>query len=346
MLLFASLFVRVSAVGIFSEMGVFHVPISDGVKTDLTFPVPNTIVVFGSTHGYNALFGVGQSYIRHFGSVHQTSNVVGVFFGASPGKIRINGHSNLDLVLYVLIPPAECDTFYVTTAPTEFFSIGTPIANVTDGAESRSCLWRVHPSTFRYRARSENLQPRDSFRVHSTSLSSGDLTRITTIASNVAITFFRYWRSGHIIGRFAELEFTGINSDPFPSSHGRFPAGGKPDILRVDSGPVVAAPPDAARPPGVVRRQKSYAVRLSYISLMMIVVTIGLCLIVLIFSVVLIVGRCTSKPPLLPAKRHERQQSEVLLLGPFAGSRFSEDTGIPIVFPLTQGSAFGPSETV
>lgn len=109
-------------------MQILHIFIANGSETNYVFPTHGTAVLFGSRGS--------QLVAHHFASVHRDRDIVGVFFGAEIGSIRIRGQADCEATLCIPVPPVKCDADWLTTAASETFSIGIPGANATDSATS------------------------------------------------------------------------------------------------------------------------------------------------------------------------------------------------------------------
>jgi hypothetical protein len=196
----------------FSEMQVVRLPIEKGTKSDLLFTVANTAVIFGSTSGFSALVSLGHSAVRHFGTIGDSSDAVGVFFGDDHGKIRILGHSNFELTVYALVPPVECNGYWITTGRMGTFSIGGKTANATDSASV--CWWHVYPSPRTYAIVRRNFLPADQLLAFVSAHHRRNLVERVRFEEEVVLVYYRPDRSAN--GRSIEIGFSVDGNESFP----------------------------------------------------------------------------------------------------------------------------------
>jgi hypothetical protein len=121
------------------------------------------------------------------------------------------------LPLYVLIPPTECDTFWITTSAVDTFSLGPGGLNGSLRAGAVFCVWHVHPGPTIVDVSSPGLTSQDALRYYSSSGSPVDV-QPGDMKAQGPITFFSY-RPESADGRSLRLDFEGSKPQEIPTVH-------------------------------------------------------------------------------------------------------------------------------
>jgi hypothetical protein len=291
-----------------SEMQMLVLPIESGTKTDLTFSIANTAVLFNSTTGFSALVSVGHQTVRHFGSIGEQSDAVGVFFGDDLGKIRILGHSTFALTIYALVPPVPCARYWITTAPAGVFSIGGSFGNVTD--EKSVCFWHVHPSPRTYATVWRNVQPAEALRVFRRANESAVLGKRLSLGVTVALIHYRPGRKTN--GRFIEITFSVDKNESFPLVQASLAGDGPAALLHAANKSVRL--PEQRRFRKRTIGEEGLQSGTQYFSMVHLVVALGVIVLVALATGVLVIARCLRKGEGWGTAALKR--GEVALLGP------------------------------
>jgi hypothetical protein len=184
----------------FTERQVLDFSLNPGERRDLSFPVPNSAVIFRRSPGFSALLGTGKGKVRQFGVVDGRSPTIGAYFGPRLGKVRIIARANCTVMLYALVPPQPlCEHVYISSGGR--FEIGaSPTANATDNPGQPMCLWRIGPPRD-YHVTTDGFLLNDSVEIYPLAHPGENLIGRNRFPSNGAIDFFFYRSSRASRGR-------------------------------------------------------------------------------------------------------------------------------------------------
>jgi hypothetical protein len=194
--------------------------------------------VFSQINGYKVTLGTGQGTIRPFDELHDGQNRYGAFFGSNIGKARLIATSEQTVIVYVLVPPCQCDLFFISTAKSDILKIGSG-GNLSDTPDRTICFWHVSPGKRMYFARLTKTQPTDRFEFYSRG--AGEVTQVRNgFSANVrqGVSFFVYRTSGQKNDRSVTFQVVGDDDDPFPTIQALITANHPPTVL-VSGDPIV-----------------------------------------------------------------------------------------------------------
>jgi hypothetical protein len=135
----------------FSDVSVKSFSVSEVIfgsepNQEISIVVPYSAVIFSDLLGFHGVVGTGEFHVRQFGIINSSYEAIGAYFGGQQGKVRLyNRNRNSSLGLYILVPPTECSTFWITTSATDSFSLGFGGLNGSIIAGHTYCLWYVNP---------------------------------------------------------------------------------------------------------------------------------------------------------------------------------------------------------
>jgi hypothetical protein len=269
---------------------VVRLSLRSGERRDFSFPVPNTIVLFEETRGFRALFGTGQGRVDMIGSREDGSASSGSFFGSHVGRVRLYAPTDCEVSLIALVPPEPCSHIFVSSGTDEFFRIGPPTSDVNVSVRERAtvCLWHVSGGRRRFMISVSSLMAGDALLAYPLGGDAEDIGSKLHIVSGDEVELIVFRASQLSYGRMVTLHIDGSQSPAIPLIHQRFDNGAKPALLRSTGPDTQPAAPDPT--------PRTYAVRLSFWGLGLIVVTLLLAAIVIVLFVVLIVATCRSPP--------------------------------------------------
>jgi hypothetical protein len=195
---------------------------------EIAIPVNRSAVLFASNQGFHGVVGTGEFHVRQFGIINESYDAIGAYFGDAIGKVRVyRRNETRSIGLYVLVPPIECDTFWITTAGVDTFSIGREGMNQSMKEGSTVCLWYVHPGPTVVEVSHEGGVHEDAFRYYLASNASVG-AKPGTVRINAGITLWVY-RCGNGNGSM-RLDFRSEGRQEFPVVHARLSAMA-PDVV-------------------------------------------------------------------------------------------------------------------
>jgi hypothetical protein len=257
------------------------------------------------------------------------STTIGAFFGPNLGKVRIIADSNCTIIFYALIPPeSTCDHLSIATISAGFFEIGyRSTSNTSDLPGHSHCLWYIGPSNREYHFTLEGIEPNDTVKAHSFR----KLPEIVIVPQNFSssgqIDFFYYRSSRSVHQRIFRVNPIVTDIDYRP-------------IIAVITGNWATLITEKGIEGGDRSDREVFAIRLSFTTMVLLILTIAMLVVMIALIIILIIARCCRPAEVRARMAAQAHQIEEKLLreGPdwperpmLTVRRGTDSSGIPPV---------------